>query len=180
MHATLGFIRCSALRPTPVANQRDVPCAEVEDVSLDSRTVTLREKKRSKNSLTTRVVPLNDSLASVLREWLNVHPGGSHLFCKPRARPGKIPTPYPNRIEQRPRIISAPRWPGASGRSCTAGTFSGHSFASNLARSGKVIQAYIDALMGHLTAGMRERYRHLFPDNIRMAAAVLAELDVAR
>jgi integrase len=48
-----------------------------------------------------------------------------------------------------------------------------HSFASNLARTGRVCQAEIDDLMGHQTEEMRLRYRHLFPEDKRRAVDVL-------
>src|SRR5439155_9105442 len=43
-----------------------------------------------------------------------------------------------------------------------------HSFASNLAARG-VDQRIIDEWLGHMTAGMRRRYRHLFPTDRRSA-----------
>jgi site-specific recombinase XerD len=45
-----------------------------------------------------------------------------------------------------------------------------HSFASNLAAAG-IDEHVIAALMGHLTAEMRARYRHLFPSQRRAAVA---------
>lgn len=43
-----------------------------------------------------------------------------------------------------------------------------HSFASNLAAAG-VDQRIIDEWMGHQTAAMRMRYRHLYPKNRKNA-----------
>jgi integrase len=49
-----------------------------------------------------------------------------------------------------------------------------HSFASNLARSGRVSQAEIDDVMGHGTEEMGRRYRHLFPEDKRRAVECLS------
>ena len=51
-----------------------------------------------------------------------------------------------------------------------------HSFASNLAGSGRVSQSHIDELMGHQTEDMKVRYRHLFPERVQDAVNVLIEL----
>ena len=47
-----------------------------------------------------------------------------------------------------------------------------HSFASNLARHG-IEQYKIDKMMGH-QGDMRERYRHLFPEDRQSAVEVLS------
>jgi integrase len=53
----------------------------VSDVDFAGGSVIIREKKRARGKRTTRRVPLSPSLASILKDWLKVHPGGQFLFC---------------------------------------------------------------------------------------------------
>ena len=52
----------------------------VADVDFDGKTVLIREKKRAKGKTTTRRIPLTPLLATVLKDWLAVYPGGQYLF----------------------------------------------------------------------------------------------------
>src|SRR5262249_54541709 len=122
-----------------------------------------------------RTVPLAAPLAEALKEWLARHPGGSHLFCKPAhlQKANQKHVPLNRQLAQRhfTMTLQGSKWANLHGWHLFR-----HSFASNLARSGRVSQAYIDELMGHQTVEMRERYRHQFPDQVRGAVAVLSEL----
>ena len=51
------------------------------DVDFQAECVTLHEKKRSKDRLTSRRVPLSPTLLEVLRDWQTIHPGGQSVFC---------------------------------------------------------------------------------------------------
>jgi integrase len=153
--------------------------AGVEDVQFEAGRVLIREKKKSRDKVTTRTVPLAPPLAAALREWLvGHHPGGPLLFYK-RA----------NEQRESPEVVSLTRLPaekhfkltlkGSKWEKLKGWHLFRHSFASNLAKSGKVGQAYIDELLGHTSEEMQRRYRHLFPDHVRNAVAVLSELYAA-
>jgi integrase len=147
----------------------------VEDVDFASAQILLREKKKSKEKDTLRKVPMAEPLAEALREWLAVHPGGEQLFLKPRnaQRPGKdhVPLRRPAAENHFKLTLKNSKWAKLHGWHLFR-----HSFASNLARSGQVDPSKIDELMGHQTEEMRKRYRHLFPEDMKNAMAVLTEM----
>jgi integrase len=149
--------------------------ARVEDVQLEQQQVKLREKKKSKTKNTTRTIPLAPPLQDALREWLSRHPGGPHLFCKPRhvqkAHSSYVPLSRLPAEKHFKLTLAGSKWERLRGWHVFR-----HSFASNLARSGKVSQAYVDNLMGHQTEEMRRRYQHLFPENLRNAVTMLSEM----
>jgi integrase len=149
--------------------------ARVEDVQLDQRQVRVHEKKKSKTKYTTRTVPLAPPLQDALRDWLAGHPGGPYLFCKPRnlRKPDHDQVPLTRFTAEKhfKFTLRRSKWEKLHGWHLFR-----HSFASNLARSGKVSQSYIDLLMGHQSEEMRRRYQHLFPENVRSAVSVLSEM----
>jgi integrase len=181
----LGYIRAKARHPWlyPMfafaaftgARISEICRAQVEDVQFGAGKVLLREKKKKQHAYTFRTVPLAAPLAEALQEWLARHPGGPHLFCKPAhlQKANQKQVPLNRQLAERhfTMTLQGGKWANLHGWHLFR-----HSFASNLARSGRVSQAYIDELMGHQTAEMRERYRHLFPDQVRGAVAVLSEL----
>ena len=126
--------------------------------------VLIREKKRSRHRrITYREVPLHRELKLTIDEWLARHPGGQYLFCKNNGNP----------LEDRTsryafgNVTNGSRWEMLRGYHVLR-----HSFASNLARHG-VEQYKIDQFMGHQTDEMRERYRHLFPEDAEVAIGKL-------
>jgi integrase len=147
----------------------------VEDVNFDATTVQLREKKKRKGMITFRKVPLAAPLVLALRKWLDGHPGGPLLFCKP-AHIQKTHQPHiaiTRALAEKhfKFTLKNSKWAKLHGWHLFR-----HSFASNLTASGEVNQAYIDQMMGHQTTQMRERYRHLFPHKMRSALDVLSKL----
>jgi integrase len=171
----------------------------VQDVDFEAMTVLIREKKRSRKQRTTRRVPLTPLLATVLKEWLAQHPGGSALFChsgevfrsKKRGRTtghqsGKArpTTNKERRAAVRKRELPPP---GAitkdEAHDHLKRTLAGskwevvpgwhclrHSFISACASKG-VDQRLIDEWTGHSTEEQRKRYRHLYPTVQREAIA---------
>jgi integrase len=164
----------------------------VADVNFEANTILIREKKRSRKQRTTRHVSLSPFLKDVLRDWLKIHPGGTHLFCQ---------EPEVARSKSRSRTT------GHKGMKARASSLKGrqatvrrrdkaalvavtrdeahdhfkrtlarskwevlrgfhvlrHSFISCLAAAG-VDQRIIDDWTGHSTEEQRRRYRHLLPD----------------
>jgi integrase len=128
---------------------------EMEDVS--DGWITLREKKRNIDTrISFRSVPLNAELVPILEAWIAIHPSGRHLFCKNNGHPLDDRTSR----EAFKAVTERSKWSVLRGYHILR-----HSFASNLARSGRVTQAEIDEMMGHQTEEMRYRYRHLFPED---------------
>jgi len=126
----------------------------------------IREKKRDTDTeFTFRHIPVNNELAPILDAWLATHPGGQYLFCKTNTEPLEDRTSR----EAFKAVTKDSKWQVLRGYHILR-----HSFASNLARSGRVSQAEIDELMGHQTEEMRLRYRHLFPEDKQKAVAVLS------
>ena len=58
------------------ARRSELIRSEVSDIQDD--TIVIRERKRVRGKLTTRRVPLSTKLRTVLTEWLEDHPGGTH------------------------------------------------------------------------------------------------------
>lgn len=153
-----------------------------------------RKRDKTKKE-TYRYVPMTQQLERVLRDWLHGgHPGGPHTFChtevvrrsRKRSRttghqtgPGRATTlagrnatvsdrvthPGPAALTKDEathhfgRALAGSKWEVLPGFHAFR-----HSFASNMARAG-VDQRLIDAYMGHQTEEMRNRYRHLFPQD---------------
>jgi integrase len=128
--------------------------------------IKLREKKRDRDAtISYRFVPAHRELMAVVECWLESHPGGSRLFCKNNREALDDRTSR----EAFEAVTANSKWSVLRGFHCMR-----HSFASNLARSGRVTQAEIDTLLGHQTEEMRRRYRHLFPEDKRRAVECLS------
>ena len=155
IHAALAFCAYTGARRSEMFR------CQVDD--LDGK-VLLREKKRSRDRrITFRDVPMHPSLRSVIDNWLRIHPGGQFLFCKNTGQPLDDKTSR----EAFAAVTKNSRWNMLRGYHVLR-----HSFASNLARHG-VDQYKIDQFMGHQTEEMRQRYRHLFPEDGQAAISVL-------
>ncbi len=56
----------------------------MDDFDFESRTVLIREKKRShEKSLTYRRVRMSDFLMKTMSDWFFRHPGGQYAICAP-------------------------------------------------------------------------------------------------
>jgi hypothetical protein len=56
----------------------------VDDFDFASKTVLIREKKRSHDkSLSYRRVRMSELLATTMQEWFARHPGGQYTICEP-------------------------------------------------------------------------------------------------
>ena len=142
--------------------------ARIDDVN---GRVIIREKKRSQSRrITFRQVPLHAELKDVLDEWLEQRPSGQRLFCKNSGSPLEDKSSR----DAFKRLFRDSKWNVLRGFHVLR-----HSFASNLARHG-TDHRIIDSWMGHQTEEMRERYRHLFPEDTEKALAVLSFVKPAK
>jgi integrase len=76
IHPLVATVAHAGLRRSELVRVRK------SDVDFDAMTLTVRERKRSKGKRTTRRVPLSTALAAILRDWLDVSPGGQLLFAQ--------------------------------------------------------------------------------------------------
>ncbi len=136
----------------------------IEDIDFRSRTVVLREKKKSRTkAMTYRRVDMSPLLYQVMQEWITNHPGGQHTFCQLRGLRSVTPLTVWQAQHHLKQTMAKGNWSFLTGFHVFR-----HSFASNLAAAG-VDQRVIDEFMGHQTEEMRRRYRHLFPAQRRAA-----------
>ncbi len=120
-------------------------------------TVIIHEKKRAKGRYTTRTIPMSKKLKTVMHEWLSLHEDQPTF--------GNLTVDQTNHYF---RCTMTGKWSNIRGWH----TFR-HSFASNCAAVG-VDQRMINTWMGHQTEEMRNRYRHLFPEDGANAISVLS------
>jgi integrase len=152
------------------ARRSELLRAQVSDVDFDGQTIVIHERKRAHDRRTTRRLPLTPLLSRVLKDWLEIHPGGAHLFCqsdgvirskKKRKRPAAITRDEAHDHFKRP--LSKSKWDVLKGWHVFR-----HSFISCLASAG-VDQRFIDEFVGHCTEQQRKRYRHLTPNVMQEA-----------
>ena len=157
------------------ARRSEIIRSEVSDFRLDDGFVLVREKKRRQSvQLSYRQVQLNSRLGKIMRKWFSNHPGGRYTICQ-SANAAR------NELEQDESTSLTKGAATHHFKSTLAGSkwrvIKGfhtlrHSFASICAMRG-VPEATINAWMGHQTEEMRERYRHLYPDQQQAAMAKL-------
>lgn len=144
------------------ARRSELLRARVEDFDVANGVVLIREKKKASGRETFRTVDMTPLLAAVVRDYFAAgHPGGVYAFG---TTPGVPVTDWSSRAAFRAAVRGS-KWAVLRGYHAFR-----HSFASNLAAAG-IDEHVIAALMGHLTAEMRARYRHLFPGQRRAAVA---------
>jgi len=197
----LEYVKAHALQPWvyPMfcfcahtgARRSELVRALITDVDMEAGTVLIHEKKRAHDKRTTRRVPLTGFLAGVLKDWLQIHPGGASLFCqlsevahskKRSPTTGHLgeqsrPTTQGDRqstVTERERAAAGPvtkdeahdhfkRTLAKSKWAIIRGwhVFR-HSFISVCASRG-IDQHLVDEWVGHQTEEQRRRYRHLYP-----------------
>jgi integrase len=131
------------------ARRSELIRARAEDVDLAEGVVTIREKKRVKGKLTTRRVPLSETLAAELRDWL---PGRISLFGI-----GATPRSVQGTQKAFVRAVKGSKWSVLKGYHTLR-----HAFVSALVTRG-VDQRVIEELAGHMDEKTSRRYRHLAP-----------------
>lgn len=147
------------------ARRSEILRSEPEDIDLVGRTLTIREKKRVRGRLTTRLVPLSPRLYAVLDQWLARHPGygatfslGPGILRSKKRRPPFAPLTSDEAQDHFKRALAGSKWSSIRGWHVFR-----HSFCSNCAAAG-IDQRVINAWVGHQTEEMVKRYRHLIPN----------------
>ena len=152
------------------ARRSEVLRAQVGDVDLEGRAVTVRERKRVRGKRSTRTAPITPRLAEALREWLAIRPDSGHLFCQAQRvarsktrRQGPTAVTKDEAHDHLRRTLAGSKWEVLRGYHVLR-----HSFISALASAG-VDQRVIDEVVGHQSEEQRRRYRHLYPAVVRGA-----------
>lgn len=135
------------------ARRSEMIRARCEDVDLENRIITIREKKRAKGVRTTRRVPISATLLDALKDQLQRQQGKPYLFG-----PGDRPLSTQSTQKALWRVLRKSKWEVVKGWHVCR-----HSFVSALASKG-IDQRIIDDFVGHQTESQRQRYRHLYPN----------------
>ena len=141
------------------ARRSEIRRSQLDDLDFESSTITIREKKRVRGQWSTRRVPMQKELKSVLINWIeSSHPGTNYTFSGFRVG---IDGPTSITDDQASNFLDSTfrnsRWDVLRGWHIFR-----HSFCSNCAAAG-VEQRVINEWVGHQTPEMVRRYRHLFP-----------------
>ena len=153
------------------ARRSEIIRSQILDFQFENGLVLIREKKRRHDvSISFRRVQLHAQLKAIMTEWFKIHPGGTYTICTPpslqRSRK-KSDLPQPLTESQAndhfKRALAKSKWQVVRGFHVLR-----HSFASICAMKG-IHQSIIDSWLGHQTEAMRNRYRHLFPEETRRA-----------
>jgi integrase len=148
------------------ARRSELLRSRIDDLDFEGMSVTIREKKRVKGRRTFRRVPITPLFAKVMRAWLAEHLGGAFTLSQElkisrsqKSRAGFVSLTVDEANDHFHRALEGSRWTVIRGFHVFR-----HSFASNCAARG-VDQRLINAWLGHQTAEMVERYRHLIPSH---------------
>ena len=152
------------------ARRSEIARSQLADIDFESGMITIRELKRVRGMQSTRRVPMSPFLKSVLASWIADHPGGQMTFSMPerleRSRKEReIGTPVTSSELHKhfKQPLKRSKWEVLHGWHALR-----HSFCSNCAAAG-VEQRLINDWVGHQTAAMVRRYRHLFPNKQQQA-----------
>ena len=152
------------------ARRSEIARSQISDIDFESEMITIRELKRVRGMQSTRRVPMSPMLKGVLSDWVDDHPGGQATFCMPEnvcfsRKARKVGSPLtPDELHDHfSRTLKGSRWEVVHGWHTLR-----HSFCSNCAAAG-VEQRLINDWVGHQTAAMVRRYRHLFPNKQQQA-----------
>jgi site-specific recombinase XerD len=103
-------------------------------------------------------VPISEFLKTVLKDWLNQHPGGQMLFCWKKGTEEQLSPIHPMMAyEMFRRLVRGSKWDVMRGWHVLR-----HSFISICAAEG-VDQRVLQSWVGHLSAATHKRYTHLIP-----------------
>ncbi len=146
------------------ARRSEILCSQVDDFNFDRKFVLIRERKRKKKaSESYRHVQLGARLEKILQDWLACHPGGH--FTIATASGQRLTRDAANYHFN--KVLKGSKWSVLKGFHTLR-----HSFASICAMHG-IPDSILNSWMGHVTDEMRDRYRHLFPEQSEKAMANL-------
>lgn len=134
--------------------------AKKSDFDFEGRTISVREKKRSrKHALSYRRVPMTALVSDVFAHFFAEQPTSDYALCSANQQQLSVDA-ADYHFEA---ALEGSLWQNVRGFHVFR-----HSFASNATTEG-IDQRMIDTWMGHQTEEMRQRYRHLAPHHQLMA-----------
>ena len=147
------------------ARRSEILRARIDDFDFRSRTVQIREKKKSrKHSITYRRVDMSELLTQTMKNWFADHPGGQFAITAD----GENALTRDAAHHHFKLALKGSPWDGR----IRGFHVLRHSFCSNLAAAG-ADQRIIDEFVGHKTEAMRKRYQHLAPNITKRAIELL-------
>ena len=139
-----------------------------EDVFFAEVAMSIREKKRVRFRQSIRTVPISTRLREALCDWFKHHPGGpytfqagEHIRNSNKTREIGMGITRDEIQNYFKRTLAKSEWAELPGWHVLR-----HSFISNCAAKG-IDQRTIMSWVGHMTAEMQERYRHLVPSRMQ-------------
>ena len=141
------------------ARRSEVLRSELDDLDFVSSVITIREKKRVRGKMSSRTVPMQPKLRTILTDWLAEHPGSNFTFAdikKDASEASAISNDQASHFFE--HTFAKSKWDVLHGWHLFR-----HSFCSNCAGAG-IEQRIINDWVGHQTQEMVRRYRHLFPN----------------
>lgn len=183
------------------ARRSELLRTRIADVDFKAMVVTIHERKRVRGKSTTRRIPISPVLCQVLKDWLQIHPGGPLLFVQQavveRSRKRSTTTGHQGQ-KSRPKTTAArsakvTRREAAPPQPVTHSEAHDHlkravseskwkelrgwhvfrhSFVSALASRG-TDQRLVETWAGHMSKDMSRRYAHLYPSTQQQAMAAV-------
>lgn len=151
------------------ARRSEMIRSKLRDVDFDENVVTIHERKRSHDKVTTRRVPLSPLLRKEMKQLASAHPGISSTFWHeaPPTRGHYQVDPQPldpdTAHDYFKNTLADSKWNKLRGWHVFR-----HSFCSNAAAAG-IDQRIINSWVGHQTEEMVRRYRHMLPNQEQAA-----------
>lgn len=171
-HAEHPFVYVMfALAAFTGARRSEIIRSQRSDFDFERKVVLIREKKRRTGvGISFRHVDLNPQLDQIMHDWFAIHPGGPYTVVVPpgmaysRSKSHDLPPLTENQAHDHfKRTLAGSQWKVVRGFHVLR-----HSFASICAARG-IARDVIDRWLGHQTEEMRNRYRHLFPEEGQQA-----------
>lgn len=134
-----------------------------QDIDFAENVITIHEKKRSHDKVTTRRVPMSLLLRDEMQKLLKMHPGINSTFWHelPAMRGHRRIDPRPLDSDTAHGYFKGPL-ANSKFSKLRGWHVLRHSFCSNAAAAG-IDQRIINSWVGHQTDDMVRRYRHMLP-----------------
>ncbi|BBO34264.1 tyrosine-type recombinase/integrase [Lacipirellula parvula] len=155
------------------ARRSEMIRSKLTDIDFVENVITIHERKRSHDKVTTRRVPMSPPLRDAMKSLVSSHPGtGSTFWHQASATRGhRMVAPQPLDADTAhdyfKQTLSDTKWTKLRGWHVFR-----HSFCSNAAAAG-IDQRIINSWVGHQTEEMVQRYRHMLPNHEQAAIALV-------
>ncbi|WP_428305384.1 tyrosine-type recombinase/integrase [Lacipirellula sp.] len=155
------------------ARRSEMIRSKLTDIDFVENVITIHERKRSHDKVTTRRVPMSPPLRDAMKSLVSSHPGtGSTFWHQASATRGhRMVAPQPLDADTAhdyfKQTLSDTKWNKLRGWHVFR-----HSFCSNAAAAG-IDQRIINSWVGHQTEEMVQRYRHMLPNHEQAAIALV-------